>query len=193
VAIEKAVLKKLHVPALAIAVFGQLRVVATRLFDTNYLSLTPFVKADITIAPSIVDPPYAAYSLDLVLARARALDGQGRKAQWHLKGGPERDQATKHYDRAVRIAALLYKKTSLQYAEVALEFAKHLESIHEEQGSPLNSKWNRAAQILPSKHSELAQYFYTDAHQVYESLGYHSKQVIECLLGLGRLCAVLDV
>lgn len=180
-------------PSLAIAVFKQLRIVYHRFFEANYLSLTPFSKIDLVISPYVVDEPYAASSLEIILNKARALDAKGTRSQWNIKGGPEREQATQHYDMAVRIAVMIYEKGSLQYAEVALEFAKHLESIHEESGSPLNSKWNRSAQILPSNSSELSQFFYDDALKVFESHNNCYKQMIECLLGLGKLCAVVDV
>jgi len=193
VSVEKTVLGKLHMPALAISVCKQLHITFHRFFEANYLALAPFTKGDLVLKPVIIDEPYVSQSLDLVLAKARTLDKKGRRSQWNLKGGPERTQATEYYDKAVRIAATIYEKNSLQYADTALEYATHLESLHEEAGNPLNSKWNRAAQIPPSKYSELGLFFFEDALKIYECEKLQYKNSIECLLGLSRLSAATDV
>ncbi len=193
VSIEKMALSKIHMPALGIAVCKQLRISFHRIFDINYLSLAPFVKSDLLICPKVLDRPFTANSVDLLLAKARTLDAKGRRTQWHIRGGPEREQATECYDRATRIAGTIYQKDSSQYADVALEFAKHLESLHEEGGNPLNSKWNHSAGIPSSRNAELAQFYYDEALRTYESVGLRQKQSIECLIGLGRLAASNDV
>jgi len=193
VSIERSVLIKIHMPALLIAVCKQLRINFNNFFKINYLSLTPFSKVSLQMFPLILDEPYYAQSLDIVLAKARTLDRQGKRSQWNIKSGPERERATEYFDKGLRIASSIYQKESLQYAEVALEYAKHLESMHEEDGNPLNSKWNRAAQIPPSKHSESALFFYEDAYRVYEKEGLQYRYMIECMQGLSRLTAGTNV
>eukprot|EP00826_Nyctotherus_ovalis_P055504 TRINITY_DN7372_c0_g2_i1.p1 TRINITY_DN7372_c0_g2~~TRINITY_DN7372_c0_g2_i1.p1 ORF type:complete len:129 (-),score=34.19 TRINITY_DN7372_c0_g2_i1:68-454(-) len=118
---------------------------------------------------------------------AHTLDQKGRRGKWNDRSGPERQQATEYFDRAVRTAAGIYQKDVVQYADAAFEYASHLESLHEEKGDPLNSKWNRSALIPPSKHSELAIFFFQEALKVYETEQFGYKRMIECLLGLAKL------
>ena len=193
VTIERSVLVKIHMPALLIAVCKQLHINFDKFFEINYLTLTPFMKVNLKMYPQVIDEPYAAQSLDLILAKARTLDRRGKRSQWNIKSGPERERATEYFDKAVRIAIAIYQKGSLSYADVALEYAKHLESMHEEGGNPLNSKWNRAAQVPPSKYSESALFFYDDAYKIYEKEGLHYKNMVECMLGLSRLTSATNV
>ncbi len=195
VSIERTVLAKLHLPSLAIATCRQLRITFAGLLDANYLSPMPFSKLELSLLPGASENPYAAYSVDLLLTRARVLDARGTRSQWNSPGGPERAQATECYDRAIRAASTIYHKESVQYAEVALEFARHLEGLHEEAGNPLNSKWNRSAHVPSSPNSDLAMFFFSDALKVFEVhpvLMYY-KQTVECLIGLSRLVANTDV
>lgn len=193
VTVERSVLAKVHMPSLLVAVSQQLRVNFDDFFSVNYLSLSPFSRTKLRMYPLTLDEPYAAHSLDLMLAKARTLDRRGRRSQWNIRSGPERQRATEHFDKAVRIAIAVYEKDSLQYAHVALEYAKHLESMHEEGGNPLNSKWNRAAQVPPSDYSESALFFYEDAYKIYDKEGLHYRYMIECLQGLSRLTAATNV
>lgn len=187
VRVEKSALGKVHMPSLAIAVCRQLRVAFRSFFDVNYLSLVPFQKDNIVLIPTVLDEAYIARSVDLLLAMGHTLDQKGRRGKWNDKGGPERQQATEYFDRAVRTAAGIYQKDMVQYADTAFEYAAHLESLHEEKGNPLNSKWNRSALVPPSKHSELAIFFFQEALKVYETEQFGYKRMIECLLGLAKL------
>ena len=193
IVIERSVLIKLHLPSLLIAVCKQLSINFDKPFEVNYLSLSPLSKANLQIYPLVLDKPYAAQSLDIVITKARTLDKRSRAAHWNIKSGPERERATEYYEKAVRVAITIYGKDSIQYADTILEYAMHLESIHEEDGNPLNSRWNRASLIPPSKYSESAIYYFNDALSIYENEGLHYKKIIECMLGLGRLMAEHNV
>ena len=193
IVVERGVLMKLHMPSLTIAVCKQLRVNFLRFFEINYLSLSPFPMASLQMFPIVLDSPYVAKSLDLLLSKARTLDKRAKKSQWNMKSGQERERATEYFDKAVRVAIAIYGKDSIQYADTALEYASHLESMHEESGNPLNSKWNRASKIPSSKYSESAIYYFSDCLNVYESEGLQYKKMIDCMLGLSRLVEVTDV
>eukprot|EP00826_Nyctotherus_ovalis_P065616 TRINITY_DN964_c0_g1_i17.p1 TRINITY_DN964_c0_g1~~TRINITY_DN964_c0_g1_i17.p1 ORF type:complete len:649 (+),score=113.42 TRINITY_DN964_c0_g1_i17:758-2704(+) len=191
--IEKSILNKLHIPSLAIATCKQLHISFQKLFEANYMSLVPFAKENLTLLPTICDETYTARSIDLLIFRARELDRKGRKAHWYAKGGPERVQALALMEKALQIAGSVYQKNSVNYADVALECAKTVESLHVESGNPKNSKWNKAAKIPPSKYSEQAEYYYELALQIYEKEEMSHKKMIECLLGMSRLAAVKSV
>jgi len=163
--IKRSILTKLHLPCLALATCQQLHIVIHNFFDLNFTFFAPFLKHNIIAIPSVLDEFYTARSLDLLLVMAHT-----------LKGG----EALKYYDKAIRIAAAIYHKNSLQYADIALEYGNKLKAYYFS-----NDK--------PSEYSALALYFFKDALKVYTKEEYAHKKVIECLLGLAELTEVNNV
>ena len=191
--IEKSILYKLHIPSLAIATCKQLHIFFHKLFDPNYMSPVPFIKENLVLLPIVCDETYTARSVDLLMSKAYELDKKGKKEHWYIKGGSERKQALEYMEKALKVAGDVYKKNSLNYADVALEYAKLLESLHVENGNPNNSKWNKAAEIKPTDYSEQAEYYYELAMQIYEKEEMSHKKLIDCLLGMSHLSAVKNV
>ena len=58
-------------------------------------SITPVVKDYIEKQPMLttMDEVFPS-SLNILLESARLKDSQGKRSQWHMAGGPERDEAT---------------------------------------------------------------------------------------------------
>ena len=191
--VDKSILNKIHINSLAVATCKQLHINFHNLFDINYMSLVPFEKGNLIMLPIIHDETYAARSLDLLMCKSFELDKKGKRIHWNVKGGPEREMATKYVDKAVKVAAGIYQKNSLNYADTALEYAKHLESLHEEKGNPANSKWNKAAKIPPSRYSDNAEGYYELAMKIYEKEEMSHKKLIECMMGISRLSSVKSV
>ena len=69
-------------------------------------------------------------SLNITLEAAKLKDSQGKRSQWFMRGGPERDEATELYRLAASICEQVLSTRSLRYARVLKEFAEHLESRH---------------------------------------------------------------
>ena len=186
VMVYKSALTKLHMPSLIIAICKQLNITFDSFFNFDYRSIASFNKEKLIIIPSVISQPYEASSLELLIKKAQELDNKGKRSQWNLKGGTEREEATNIYNIALCLAIKIYGKQSLKYVDIALAFAQHLQSRHEEYGNPLNSKWNRSARIPPSKNSRAAIHFFEEAIKIYNKYnGYIG--LIESLQCIARL------
>lgn len=184
--IDKSVMKKIHIPSLAIAICKQLHISIHKLFDANYMSLVPFARSSLIVLPSVLDEVYSARSLDLLMCTAFSL---GKRSS---ENPALRTEALKLMEKGLQVAAGVYQKTSLQYADTALEYAKYLEETHEE-GIVGKSKWNAAARVAPSKYSEPAEFYYEEAMRVYAKEELSHRKLVECLVGLAKLSAVKSV
>jgi hypothetical protein len=111
------------------------------------------------------------YSVTILVELARKMDQLGRKSQWWMKGGKERMLATNIYRRATQIAYMIYGHSSLEYAKLLREFAKHLEERHQEKGRPEYSRWNKSGMILEDALSDEARINLREAFEVYEING----------------------
>lgn len=109
-------------------------------------------------------------SLNTVLESARLKDSQGKRSQWFMRGGEERDEATDLYRLACSICDQVLGPNCLKYALVLKEFAEHLESRHQEKGRPENSRWNKSFAIPEDDLSSEARFYYTTALQTLKEL-----------------------
>lgn len=94
-------------------------------------------------------------------------DNLGKRSQWNMPGGEERQEATELYRLAITLSEQILTSASQQYASVVKEFAEHLESRHQEQGKPQNSRWNKSFAIAEDNLSMEARYFFQMALQIY--------------------------
>jgi hypothetical protein len=51
----------------------------------------------------------------------------------------------------------------VKYARALKEFAEHLESRHQENGRPQNSRWNKSSAIIDDDLSNEARYFFQNS------------------------------
>jgi hypothetical protein len=127
-------------------------------------------------------------SLSLVLESARAKDQAGKRSHWYMRGGEERDEATDLYRLAASVCEQIYGSTTLKYARILKEFAKHLESRHQEKGRPENSRWNRSFAIVEDDLSSEARFFYNTSLQTLKDIGQEfTIDAAEIYVGLARL------
>lgn len=175
IVVEKAMLSKVHLMGLAVATCQQLRVAVHKLFEVNLMLPSPFLKQNIVAVPSVLDESYVARSVDLLLVKAHNLIQTAAKAQANAnieREEQDKEEATKYYDRAARVAAAVYHRSSSKYADVILEYAQHLLTL-------------RNPQLL-TEHTQIAAHFFKEALGIYSKEEFAHKQVVECLLGLAR-------
>ena len=86
-------------------------------------------------------------SLNVVLNLARKADLIGKKSQWFMLGGPEREEATELFRLAIRIANNIFQDHEIKLAAIYKEAANQLEERHAERGKQMNSRWNKCAAI----------------------------------------------
>lgn len=129
-------------------------------------NITPIVKDYIEKQPVLtIKEEVFPSSLNIVLESARLKDSQGKRSQWFMRGGEERDEATELYRLACSICDQVLGAQSHRYALVLKEFAEHLESRHQEKGRPENSRWNKSFAIPEDDLSSEARFFYNTALQ----------------------------
>ena len=183
--IDKSVLNRIHIPSLTIAVCKQLKIYVHNLFDVNYMLMTPFEKSKLIMLPSVLDEVYPARSLDLIVSKALVLNKEVNTE--------DREEGLKLMEKGLQVAATIYQKNSLQYADTALEYAKYLQAIHETVAGVGNPKWYTTAKIAPSKFSEAAEFYYEEAMNIYMKEELSHRKLIECLVGLAKLSAIKNV
>lgn len=128
-------------------------------------------------------------SLSLVLKLARQIDQKGKKSQWFMLQGPEREQASKIFRMGARIARNIFGPKSVHYADVLLEFGQHLIEVHQQNGRPENSRWNHCASVNEDPSSIEARTLLEEALEIYEESKFkYSPKTAEILMDLARLC-----
>lgn len=63
------------------------------------------------------------YSINLLIDMARRLDNEGKKSQWFMIGGNEREVATEVYRSILQHAFFIYWNESVELAKIQRELA----------------------------------------------------------------------
>ena len=143
--INRDVLTKVHLNSLLSNILGKLNVKLSRPIDEidfgvqggKFLKIEditfigPTAKDYSNLSIPVLSPlDLTPFSLSFVLDIAREKDAQGRRSQWFMRGGPEREIATQVYQVSVQIAERVFGTRSIQFVETLKESAQQLESIH---------------------------------------------------------------
>mmetsp|Transcript_10433 Transcript_10433/g.10474 ORF Transcript_10433/g.10474 Transcript_10433/m.10474 type:complete len:297 (-) Transcript_10433:106-996(-) len=126
--------------------------------------------------------------LNLIIEYARIKDSQGKRSQWFMVGGEERQDASELYRTACAVCEQIYGNASYEYGKILKEFAEQLESRHQEKGRPENSRWNKSFAIGEDELSMESRYFYKNAFKCLQEIGLElSIEMAEIYIGLARL------
>ena len=94
-------------------------------------------------------------SIQLMIRHARNQDMKGRRSEWFMQGGPERNDATRLFQAILKQIRYLELDRHKEL-QIAMELAVQLEERHCEVGRPEVSRWNRAFGIAEDELSVLA-------------------------------------
>lgn len=141
VSIEPSILAKVHLNALLMNVLDKLNVkLRVDIRDVDFFNEdaeegSSFLKLDDIehVRPTCKDYRFLGrdagdsdrfpYSINQMMELARELDASGRTSQWFMRGGPEREEATRIFQTARLLASTIFGDQSLHTASIIREMA----------------------------------------------------------------------
>ena len=172
--IDKSVLRRVNMTSLMIAVCNQLHVDYNESFNINYLSPTPFNTSKLIINPSIIDTPPKSQTINFLLRKIQELMRES-------KSGRRDSDVKKLVSETIRLTVRIYEKDAESYADVYLDCAIHLMSLHE---GYIEWEWG---DFTSSKDKSNITCLLEEALKIYEEKKPSSTKQIKCLLALAQL------